>query len=167
MLTGSFVSTFYGDPRTTRDLDLVIKADEPPGEAVQRFVELCLLDGFYVSEESALGPLSTGRRQFNVISSTTGWKADIMWLTDRPFSRSEFDRRTTLSLLGIEVLVPTPEDLVLAKLEWGGSAESRQFEDAVSVVRITGTNFDFTYARKWASDLGITDLFERAVAAAS
>ena len=55
MLTGSFVSSYYGDPRTTRDLDLVVSATEPPDEAMRKFVDLCMAENFYVSERSALG----------------------------------------------------------------------------------------------------------------
>ncbi len=166
MLTGSFVSSYYGDPRTTRDLDLVVSATEPPDEAMRKFVDLCMAENFYVSERSALGPLSEGRRQFNVISGTSGWKADVMWVRDRPFSRSEFSRRTIISILGTDVAVPTPEDIVLAKLEWGGNAESRQFDDLVSVIRVTGDNFDLAYATHWATELGVSDLLDQALSRA-
>lgn len=166
MLTGSFVSSYYGDPRTTRDLDLIVNAQEPPDDAMKQFVGLCLADGYYVSEQSALGPISEGRRQFNVISGTSGWKADLMWVLDRPFSVSEFSRRTVISILGIDVPVPTPEDIVLAKLEWGGSTESRQFDDLVSVIRVTDQAFDLPYTRLWATELGVRDLLEAAISQA-
>lgn len=166
MLTGSFVSSYYGDPRTTRDLDLVVSPSEPPDDAMRKFVGLCMAENFYVSEQSALGPLSEERRQFNVISGTSGWKADVMWVRDRPFSRSEFSRRTIISILGIDVPVPTPEDIVLAKLEWGGNTESRQFDDLVSVIRVTGNNFDLAYATHWATELGVSDLLNQALARA-
>lgn len=45
MLTGSFVSTFYGDPRTTRDLDVVVNAVEPPDTTIRRFVDRCESSG--------------------------------------------------------------------------------------------------------------------------
>ena len=37
MLTGSFVSSYYGDPRTTGDLDLIVNAQEPPVDAMKQF----------------------------------------------------------------------------------------------------------------------------------
>jgi hypothetical protein len=37
MVTGSFVSSFYGDPRTTRDLDLIV--DAKVTELLQRALE--------------------------------------------------------------------------------------------------------------------------------
>lgn len=165
MLTGSFVSTFYGDPRTTRDLDIILNAHEPPDLAMREFVRLCLDSNFYVAEQAALEPLTHGRRQFNVISPN-GWKADLMWMQDRAFSKAEFERRQTINVVGLNIAAPTPEDIVLAKLEWGSSSESRQFSDAVSVIRVTGAAFDLAYARKWANELDVADLLEQAIAEA-
>jgi hypothetical protein len=59
MLTGSLVSSYYGDPRSTRNLDLVVNATEPPDDRVRKFVDLCEREGFYVATEvteAALGP---------------------------------------------------------------------------------------------------------------
>lgn len=167
MLTGSFVSTFYGDPRTTRDLDVVVDAVEPPDTTIRRFVDRCESSGLYVSRDAAFEPTRSARRQFNVISGSTGWKADIMWVLDRPFSRVEFSRRREIELLGQKIFVPSPEDIVLAKLEWGATAESRQFDDAVSVLRVQGHRLDPTYLARWATDLGISDLLNRALSAAA
>lgn len=36
MLTGTFASTFHGEPRMTRDIDLVVS---PTVESLQRFVD--------------------------------------------------------------------------------------------------------------------------------
>jgi hypothetical protein len=132
---------------------------------MKEFVGLCLDSNFYVAEQAALEPLTEGRRQFNVISPN-GWKADLMWLQDRPFSKAEFDRRQTFNVLGLNISAPTPEDIVVAKLEWGSSTESRQFAEAVSVIRVTGPAFDLAHARKWANELGLGALLEQAIAEA-
>jgi hypothetical protein len=66
----------------------------------------------------------------------------------------------------LNISAPTPEDIVVAKLEWGASTESRQFSDAVSVIRVTGKAFDLAYARKWANELDLSDLFDQAIAEA-
>jgi hypothetical protein len=164
MVTGSLVSSFYGDSRTTRDIDFVVNAQEPPDDTITSFVGLCEGAGMYVATNAALGirPESS-RRQFYVIDSISGWKADIMWMADRAFSRTEFNRRVPAQLLGVSVMIPTPEDIVLAKLEWGGSTESRQFDDAVSVMRVLADRIDFAYLAKWAGELAIETSLSAAV----
>jgi hypothetical protein len=61
---------------------------------------------------------------------------------NRDFSRSEFARRTEIALLGVRVFVASPEDTVVAKLEWshdsGGSERQRRDVAGVSPRWATG-----------------------------
>ena len=159
MLTGSFVSTFYGEPRATQDIDLVIavRTDEP--DALRKFVDRIESMGLYVARGAALDPI-VGRRQFNVIAPN-GWKVDLMVREDRPFSRSEFERRRRRSVVGVDVDIASAEDVVLAKLEWGGSVESRQFADVVGVLSVL-PDVDESYLDRWAVELGLTPLLAEA-----
>jgi hypothetical protein len=64
--------------------------------------------------------------------------------------------------------VASPEDTILAKLEWfrrGGETSERQWWDVVGVLRVTA-DADREYLRRWAPALGVADLLERAIAAA-
>ena len=134
---------------------------------MRNFVDSCESAGLYVSRNAAFEPHQGERRQFNVISGTTGWKADIMWTIDRPFSHMEFSRRREVELLDQIVAIPSPEDIILAKLEWGGNTDSRQFGDAVSVLRIQSQALDHDYLARWAENLGIGTLLETARVTAS
>jgi hypothetical protein len=60
----------------------------------------------------------------------------------------------------------TAEDLVLSKLEWfrlGGESSDRQWGDVLGVLRVQGTALDRAYLRRWAKELDLTDLLERAL----
>ncbi len=50
MLAGSFASTYYGDPRTTHDIDLVVA---PTQEQLRDLVAGLDPDRFYISEIAA------------------------------------------------------------------------------------------------------------------
>jgi len=55
----------------------------------------------------------------------TGFKVDLVPRRKRPFSTEEFSRRHYVEFLGKPRAFVTPEDTLLAKLEWakrGGSA---------------------------------------------
>jgi hypothetical protein len=57
---------------------------------------------------------------------------------------------------------------VLAKLEWfrrGGEVSERQWWDVVGVLRVA-RDADREYLRTWARALDVTDLLDRALAAA-
>jgi predicted nucleotidyltransferase len=63
---------------------------------------------------------------------------------------------------GVEVHVVSPEDLILAKLEWAKLGESeRQLGDVRAVLRSSGSRLDWAYLRRSAEELGVGDTLEQ------
>lgn len=156
MVAGSMGSTHYGEPRSTNDIDIVVELSE---ESIRDFAS-SLGQSVYVSIPAALDALKN-RSMFNVIDTTSGWKADLIVRKDRQFSIEEFNRRTPVTLLGVPVHLATPEDIVLSKLEWAQRSESeRQIRDAASVIRTVGERIDVAYLRKWAKELNVESLLD-------
>ena len=54
----------------------------------------------------------------NMIDLASAWKVDLVVRKDRAFSRDELARRMKMSVLGVPVFVASPEDTIVAKLEW-------------------------------------------------
>ena len=158
MVAGSFASNFHGIPRMTQDADLVIEVDEP---AVVRLVRE-LEPEFYVSEEAAREAVRL-QRLFNAIHLATGFKVDLVIKKDRPFSEAELARRTPGTLAGRQVSFASAEDTILAKLEWSSVARSaRQYADALGIIQLHGAALDWNHLEKWADDLGVRGLLDRA-----
>jgi hypothetical protein len=62
--------------------------------------------------------------------------------------------------------VASPEDVILRKLKWyrdGGETSERQWLDVLGVLKIQSDKLECEYMTKWAIDLGISDLFEKAI----
>lgn len=112
MLTGSLASSYYGEPRSTHDIDVVIDPTLPQLDA---FLE-GLGDEYYVNEATARHALRH-RSMFNVIDYASGWKVDLFVRRDHPFSVEEFERRRPSEVLGVSVLIASPEDVILSKLQ--------------------------------------------------
>ena len=87
MVTGSLASTFHGEPRATRDLDIVI---DPDDVSLGRLVADLQQQNYDVDSDAAFTALQE-RGQFNAIGPD-GWKVDFMIRRDRPFSIEEFGR---------------------------------------------------------------------------
>ena len=154
MLTGSYASSVHGTPRASQDIDIVIALDRPQLLALLRLLPDT---EYYVSEEAALDAL-VRRSQFNVIDFETGGKVDFIIVRNREFSRNEFDRRRLLELDGLQLYFASPEDVLIAKLEWaklGGS--SRQIEDAAGIIALQGDLLDTAYVTRWVDALGLMD----------
>ena len=96
MLSGSFASAYYGAPRSTQDIDLVIEAT--PAQ-LRAFVQGLPTDEYYVDIDAAL-EAHKRRSLFNVIDLVTGWKIDLIIRKFRPFSEEEFRRRQQVNLHG-------------------------------------------------------------------
>jgi hypothetical protein len=152
MLTGSLASSMYGIPRSTNDIDLVI---EPTRTQVLAFVELLTRVGLTVHRETALNALRN-RTQFNVIDFRRGWKVDLIIRKDREFSVVEFARKEKHDVAGMSLTLATPEDIVLAKLEWAKiSPSERQIDDIVGVLRMQAHSLDWHYIEHWVQVLNL------------
>lgn len=86
MLAGSSAIAYYGVPRSSQDMDLVIEATPA---RLQSFIQLLPSGEYYADLETAS---EAQRRQslFNVIDLLTGWKIDFIFRKSRPFSEQEF-----------------------------------------------------------------------------
>ena len=158
MLTGSIASSWYGEPRATQDLDVVI---DPSLAALDRLIDGLLADRWDVDRDVAHAAL-TDRTQFNAIGPDA-FKVDFIVRHDRPFSRAEFDRRQSAEMLGAPTSLPTVEDMVVAKLEWAQATDSeRQVRDVIGMLDVAGEAIDSAYVDAWVQRLGLERAWERA-----
>lgn len=154
MIVGSFASNIHGKPRTTHDADMVVEINE---SGIEKFAQ-ALGNDFYFDVETAKDAV---RKKFmcNILHYDTGFKIDMIIRKNRAFSFSEFKRKELDDLLGRQYWFATPEDTILAKLEWSKIGESeRQFNDAVNIAIVQKGNLDFDYLHYWAADLKLGDL---------
>jgi len=154
MVSGSLGSSFYGEPRATNDIDMVIA---PNQRQLEVFIK-SLGENYYVSPEAAWNALSN-KSMFNIIDTKGGWKADLIIRKQRPFSRKEFTRRHFAEIMEIKLFVVSAEDAILSKLEWCKETDSeRQFRDAVGVATVQWPKLDKDYLHQWSQELGVADL---------
>ncbi|MEA1959547.1 MAG: hypothetical protein U9N44_07840 [Chloroflexota bacterium] len=159
MLTGSVVSSLHGEPRSTHDIDIVVAIKRPSAKAL---VDAFPTPRYHLTTESILDAISH-HGMFNLLDTNTGDKVDFWMLTDEPFDRSRFMRRRIEEVLGIKLAVSSPEDTILAKLNWakrsGGS--EKQFNDALHVYEVQSDNLNMEYLRRWAKDLDVEPLLKQ------
>ncbi len=164
LIGGSVASTVHGVLRSTLDADLV--ADLHAAQAAP--LAEALAGAFYVDAQSIQDAIAR-RGSFNVIHLETMFKVDIFVTRGRPFDQSQFERRAAVTLAAESdrtAFVASPEDVILAKLEWyrdGGSVSDRQWRDILGVLMVQAGRLDLDYLRHWAAALGVSQLLEQAL----
>jgi hypothetical protein len=162
-LGGSWASSLLGKMRFTHDADVAV---EPfPGKEA----DFCAAfgDDYYVSLDAVRDAVRR-RSSFNVIHLPSGFKVDLFVRKDRPFDQSVLARRQPRELAegaGQAVMMVSPEDVILLKLEWyrlGGEASEQQWRDVLGVFEVQAGKLDQAYLDRWAAHLNVTDLLQRA-----
>lgn len=156
-ITGSIASNFWGVPRLTHDVDvLVVLAVPQITQAVAAFAE-----SYYVSEEAVRQAVLTSG-MFNVIDSGSGLKADLWVSPADPFSQSMLARRQQVELVpGLRAFLGSSEDVLLHKLIWNKMTPSdRQLADAAGIAVVRAGKLDLAYLRAWAARQSTLDVLE-------
>lgn len=163
-LGGSMASSVHGIYRATADADFIAAVRSDHVEALARLLQ----PAFYVSVEAIQVAVASGR-SFNVIHLDTMLKVDVFVARADPFHLMQM-RRRVLQATGPDgqntFYVASPEDTVLAKLQWyrdGGGVSDRQWNDVLGVLKVQGPTLDRAYLDEWARELGFTDLLRRAL----
>ena len=159
MVVGSFASATHGEPRTTRNLDLVM---DPTARQLDQFLAAIDVAQFYVDADVARDALQR-RSMFNLIEMTSGWKIDLIIRKERPFSIEELARRSPMRVVEIEVPTASAEDTIISKLEWAKLGTSaRQLIDVAGILRVRGSALDLSYIERWVDELALREQWDRA-----
>lgn len=151
MLVGSMASNFWGVPRSTHDLDIVLVLD---GNRIDEFADE-FERGFFVQRESIRQALKPPY-QFNAIDEQSALKVDFWIRRNDQYECAAFERRAQVEIFGVTACVATAEDVILHKLYWHKLTPSdRQLTDAAGVVKVQANALDSSYLQRWAKILDV------------
>jgi hypothetical protein len=150
MLTGSFAMAYYGRPRMTRDLDIVVSLNE---EDVIGLVA-ALAPDFYVDADSVRAAV-VSQGLFNLMHLATSIKVDLIVRKGSEYRQVEFARRQPVELNGVKTWIVSREDLILSKLVWAKDSGSElQRRD---VRTLLDDSMDRAYLQRWAARLDVAE----------
>ena len=157
MIGGSQAAMYYGEPRLTRDIDVIVALRlDQLSPLLRRFPP----DEFYVDEGAARTATATSG-QFNIIHPGSGLKIDVYINPDTEYDRARLARRQRLPLVpGVDAYFARPEDVILYKLLYYRQVESGvHLRDIIGILRVSGQELDEPYITAWAARLGLTALW--------
>ncbi len=161
---GSIASSLCGVGRSTLDVDIVADMTE---NKVDLLVQS--LRATYYIDANMIREAIRRRSSFNLIHLTTSYKIDVFVLKNRKFDHQSMSRRRSDTLhdedKSYQVYLSSPEDILLAKLEWyrlGEEISDKQWNDILGVIKVQQDALDRPYLEKWAAELGVGDLLAKA-----
>jgi hypothetical protein len=160
---GSVASSAYGVARSTLDVDMVANMSSDQAQALEGLLE----KEFYVDVDTINKAISQ-HSSFNLIHLESMLKIDVFIHRDEPFGNRVFMRREEKHLsenIPEKFCFPSPEDIILIKLDWyksAGESLSHQWNDVLGVLKVQGGKLDFGYLKAWAKKLNVSGLLERA-----
>ena len=163
-LCGSMASSAQGVPRASADVDFV--ADLMPHHVGPW---LAALGKDFEVDEEMLREAIEQRRSLNIFDMRSATKVDVFVAGFDSWDREQLKRVRVGPLTRQDqtaVALPAPEDTVLAKLRWyraGGESSDRQWADVLGVLRVQSGSLDLDHMRRWAKNIGVLDLLERAL----
>jgi hypothetical protein len=155
MVTGSIASLFYGEPRFTLDVDIVLELSVSGAEP------LC---GLFPAEEFYCPPVESMRTEilrperghFNLIHHNSGFKADIYLRGRNELHRWALDHAIKSTIDNHDVWFAPPEYVIVRKLEYYREGHSQKhLRDIRSMLAISGPQLKHDVLLQKIADLGL------------
>ena len=159
MVTGSVAAMFYGQPRMTHDIDMVVNI----GASQIEMIRLAYPETtFYCPPiETIQQEISRETRgHFNIISLETSAKADIYPVGNDPLHRWAMKRVQTVELEGQAVRIAPPEYVILRKLEYFREGHSeKHLRDIQEMLGMSANQIDKTWLDTHISQRGLCEIW--------
>jgi hypothetical protein len=152
----------YGDPRFTRDIDLVLVLDRT---GVQNLRAAFEGEDFYVPPREAMEKEVERARggHFNIIHRDTALRADIYLVGNDPLHAWALERRRRIDLEATQIWVAPLEYVILRKLQYYQRSESdRHLRDISMMLRISGDMLDQEALEDWLTRLDLAGSYTQA-----
>ena len=151
-LTGSYASTYWGRPRSTHGIDMVVLID---GDQARRLANVVGPD--YYADAEAMAQAAATAGHFNLIHYETGVKIDFWISRDEGYDEERFSRRVAPDQQRPELVVLAAEDVILSKLLWiREGAGGHQVHDILGILHACGPELDRVYLEDRVDRLGLS-----------
>lgn len=107
MFTGAIAASYYGTPRTTMDVDIVVKVSEKNVQPL--LLEPLRKAGMQVDERKIKAALKSGYNIVTVKDKKTTLTVDVIFSDEKLMKKSG-------TIAGLPTFYQTPEELILSKL---------------------------------------------------
>jgi Nucleotidyl transferase AbiEii toxin, Type IV TA system len=153
-LTGGLASSFYGEPRFTQGIDIVIRV--AIGESLDQLIQD--LSQKFIVDRAAIEDAVRHKSIFQVLHEETMIKVDFH--VGQAIS-GELERSHSEEILaGVVVPIVSKEDAILSKLIWICKGSNKSRHDVKTMLKRSG-EIDFDYLNSKATALGVESILKK------
>lgn len=163
MVTGSTAAIYYGEPRMTNDVDIVLFLRR--GE-IADFARAFPVEEFYCPPGEVIGieVARESRGHFNLIHHETGFKADIYLMTGDWLHKWGMEKARVVDVSGDPVRLAPPEYVIARKLQFFREGGSRKhLRDIGRMVDSLGPDWDRSELEGLVERHGLQDEWAAAI----
>lgn len=155
VIGGSVAAMFFGEPRFTRDVDMVVFLNET---VIRQLPEIFPSNEFYLPPPEVIATESARvqRGQFNIIHLETMFKADIYATGRDEFNAWAFRNKRQIVYESETLVLAPPEYVIVRKLEYfreGGS--DKHLRDIRGILNISRAQINWADLNGWIQRLGV------------
>lgn len=137
---------FYGTPRSTMDIDFLMKVNK---KDIKDIVNFLRDNDFFASEEDFKMALNE-KSHCSMIDKKSSLRLDIKGVYNT-MDKKTLENKRKITLQGTKIYIASPEDLIVNKLLFGSEQD---IKDAKSIM-IRQENLDENYIKKVSEVIGI------------
>jgi hypothetical protein len=145
MLVGGFAVAYWGYPRQSIDIDVVVDLDE---DKLALFLKRAARSGFVFDENEIRTVVRVGNR---FVMELDDFRIDC-WIPRTPAEKDALARRRGKRLFGRSLSLISAEDLIIAKLLVG---RARDLEDVKTVLVRQGRKLNKSYLDRRAAAVSV------------
>ena len=147
VIVGGLVAIKYGRPRSTVDIDVIVKVDPKRRDRIEALIQAFTWHNLEIDIVDLETRLLEGVHM-SVFDNRSPYRIDLKSVRDKLDLTSLRNRRKT-EIFGIETWIESPEDLIVAKLVYGGQQDE---EDVLAVILAQKDNLRMSYLQEKAKE---------------
>jgi hypothetical protein len=155
MFVGGLASNYFGSPRPTYDLDVVL-AHRP--KDVEKFIQ-CLKEVDIILDEAEIRKLIPISNRLILEFGIPPFRVDFGF-AEGEFGKSAINRRVKVYIFNTEIYIISLEDLIIEKLR---SGRPRDIEDVTSIILRQKDSICWEYVKRWTKILHVDNILNNII----
>jgi len=155
VIVGGLVAIYYGEPRTTQDIDVIIRVSEEDIEKISTLCSLLEREKFRIIGgcESIPAFIKEGAH-VTIYDEDYTFRIDLQGVYNR-LNVLAFEGRRRVRIFGVKAWIQGPEDLIIAKLTY--YMGNRDIRDIAAILKNSYEAIDWKRMRRLAREFKVED----------